>query len=131
MKSFAEGFFEGEGAGVSIARGLFRGVGIGIGLAFAFFAAALALELLNCATGGYFQNMPAGSVAGARENLLHSGYAGAMGLFTIWDWSVFFDVAAFFVISGGPVGAVYGFASQKQMRDEEKQKRDKEEREAR
>lgn len=124
MKKFIKSFFEGRGVGTSMARGLFGGVGIGIGIAFSFFALALALELLNCFTDGYFQKMSAGPIPGARENLLHSGYAGALGIFTIWDWGIFFDVATFFVISGGPIGTVYGFASQKQIRDEEKQKRD-------
>lgn len=128
MKMFDKSFFAGTGTGGGIARGLLAGLVIGLGVTIAFFALAFAAELLNYATGGFFQKIPPAS--GVNKSFLPSGFAGVVGMFSIWKWRDFHAVASFFIIAAIPIGAVYGYALQKQLRDEEKRARGKEAREA-
>lgn len=124
MLKFGKDFSEGAGIGFSIARGLLKGVGIGLCFTVAYFASALTVEFLNCFTGGALEKMLVDPLPEVRENLLHSGWAGAVGIFTIWSWHDLFEVASFFVISGGPVRAVYEFALQKQSLADRRSKGD-------
>lgn len=115
MKIFSNRSFADTGTGFAIVRGIWGGVGIGIAVTCCLFLLALAVEGLNVSTGGYFQKLLASPVLEGRKNLLYAGGTGAVGVFPMWSWGVFFNVAAFFSALGGPIGAVYGFALQKQI----------------